>query len=319
MPSEFEYVFPSIRGVQAGREYYVSMCPLRIIPKIFLFNEEELVPLDPFYRNENIQNISSKKIHYYSSRLNKKEINKIGQFDVNIVLHSEVQTKISLFVEKLDKLLESAAGKTMSWLASRFGVRVDTLIPALLDAKRLAEVSATLAMPAMNDDVGTPVEEVPSTPSLAEMEEYAAIILEERADDSFEIKLSVLAHMAGGAHDEEVLRSLLSKQQAVKEDPEPEVVEEPEVVVDADPEPTPIPLAVEPLPPEESPLGGFIETPPPVEVAPPPSNLMEAFEALRQEVVALRAELKELKTPRGSVTLDDLIAAGATISIEPRK
>ena len=126
--------------------------------------------------------------------------------------------------------------------------------------------------------------------------------------------------MAGGAHDEEVLRSLLSKQQAVKEDPEPEVVEEPEVVAAvAEPEPTPIPLAVEPLPPEESPLGGFIETPPPVEVAPPPSNLMEAFEALRQEVVALRAELKELKTPRGSVTLDDLIAAGATISIEPRK
>ena len=34
----------------------------------------------------------------------KKEINKIGQFDINIVLHSEVQTKISLLVEKLDKL-----------------------------------------------------------------------------------------------------------------------------------------------------------------------------------------------------------------------
>ena len=34
----------------------------------------------------------------------KKEINKIGQFDINIVLHSEVQTKISLIVEKLDKL-----------------------------------------------------------------------------------------------------------------------------------------------------------------------------------------------------------------------
>ena len=34
----------------------------------------------------------------------KKEINKIGQFDINIVLHSEVQTKISLQVEKLDKL-----------------------------------------------------------------------------------------------------------------------------------------------------------------------------------------------------------------------
>ena len=34
----------------------------------------------------------------------KKEINKIGQFDINIVLHSEVQTKISLKIEKLDKL-----------------------------------------------------------------------------------------------------------------------------------------------------------------------------------------------------------------------
>lgn len=40
----FHYVFPAIRGVQAGREYYVSMCPLRLIPKLFLFNEDELVP-----------------------------------------------------------------------------------------------------------------------------------------------------------------------------------------------------------------------------------------------------------------------------------
>ena len=42
--AKFEYTFPSIRGVQAGREYYVSMCPLRLIPKIFLFDEEELTP-----------------------------------------------------------------------------------------------------------------------------------------------------------------------------------------------------------------------------------------------------------------------------------
>src|SRR5512135_2797773 len=44
MEKSFEYVFPAIRGIQAGREYYVSMCPLRLIPKIFLFDEEELVP-----------------------------------------------------------------------------------------------------------------------------------------------------------------------------------------------------------------------------------------------------------------------------------
>ncbi|MEU7046188.1 DNA sulfur modification protein DndB [Streptomyces varsoviensis] len=40
----FEYTFPAIRGIQAGREYYVSMCPLRLIPKIFIFDEDELSP-----------------------------------------------------------------------------------------------------------------------------------------------------------------------------------------------------------------------------------------------------------------------------------
>ena len=31
-------------GVQAGREYYVTMCPLRLIPRLFVFDEEELPP-----------------------------------------------------------------------------------------------------------------------------------------------------------------------------------------------------------------------------------------------------------------------------------
>jgi DNA sulfur modification protein DndB len=44
MDTSFEYVFPAIRGIQADREYYVSMCPLRLIPKIFIFDDEELVP-----------------------------------------------------------------------------------------------------------------------------------------------------------------------------------------------------------------------------------------------------------------------------------
>ncbi len=41
---QYEYKFPAIKGLQAGFEYYVTMCPLRLIPKIFLFNEEELLP-----------------------------------------------------------------------------------------------------------------------------------------------------------------------------------------------------------------------------------------------------------------------------------
>lgn len=41
MPDGF-YTFPAIRGIQAGREYYVSMCPLQWIPKMFLFDDKEL-------------------------------------------------------------------------------------------------------------------------------------------------------------------------------------------------------------------------------------------------------------------------------------
>jgi DNA sulfur modification protein DndB len=44
MNSSFGWSFPCIRGIQARREYYVVMCPLRFLPKIFQFDEEELKP-----------------------------------------------------------------------------------------------------------------------------------------------------------------------------------------------------------------------------------------------------------------------------------
>ncbi len=40
----YEYVFTALRGRQSGREYYVAMCPLKLVPRIFLFQEEELPP-----------------------------------------------------------------------------------------------------------------------------------------------------------------------------------------------------------------------------------------------------------------------------------
>ncbi len=36
------YSFDAIRGIQAKRQYYVAICPLRIIPKLFVFNEHEI-------------------------------------------------------------------------------------------------------------------------------------------------------------------------------------------------------------------------------------------------------------------------------------
>ena len=42
--ANFEYILPVIRGIQAGREYYVSMCPVRILPKLFPLDDEEMPP-----------------------------------------------------------------------------------------------------------------------------------------------------------------------------------------------------------------------------------------------------------------------------------
>ena len=36
------YSFDAIRGMQANRVYYVAVCPLKIIPKLFIFNEYEI-------------------------------------------------------------------------------------------------------------------------------------------------------------------------------------------------------------------------------------------------------------------------------------
>ncbi|MBU1215699.1 MAG: DNA sulfur modification protein DndB [Gammaproteobacteria bacterium] len=42
--SGYSHSFPAIRGTQAGRTFFVAMCPMKIIPKIFIFNEEEVPP-----------------------------------------------------------------------------------------------------------------------------------------------------------------------------------------------------------------------------------------------------------------------------------
>lgn len=38
------YGFDAIRGIQAGNEFYVAMCPLKIIPKLFIFNDYDIPP-----------------------------------------------------------------------------------------------------------------------------------------------------------------------------------------------------------------------------------------------------------------------------------
>lgn len=44
MKSNFFYTFPAIRGKQASRDFFIIMCPLKILPKLFIFNEDDLPP-----------------------------------------------------------------------------------------------------------------------------------------------------------------------------------------------------------------------------------------------------------------------------------
>ncbi len=38
----FNHTFPALRGTQAGAEFYVAMCPMGLLPKLFVFDDEEV-------------------------------------------------------------------------------------------------------------------------------------------------------------------------------------------------------------------------------------------------------------------------------------
>lgn len=41
---DFQYIFSAVRGMQAGREYYIAMVPLKILSKLFNAEEEYVLP-----------------------------------------------------------------------------------------------------------------------------------------------------------------------------------------------------------------------------------------------------------------------------------
>jgi DNA sulfur modification protein DndB len=64
----FEYVFPSIRGIQAKQEYYISMCPIRLLPRMFHFNETDIPAEHRAQRKLNVSRIPEMK-HYILNNL----------------------------------------------------------------------------------------------------------------------------------------------------------------------------------------------------------------------------------------------------------
>src|ERR1035437_8300399 len=36
--------FPAVQGNQAGKTFFIAMCPMKLIPRLFVFDEEEVPP-----------------------------------------------------------------------------------------------------------------------------------------------------------------------------------------------------------------------------------------------------------------------------------
>ena len=67
---KFSYNFPAVKGVQAGREYYISMVPLKLLPRLFPVEEELVLPEFRAQRRINETRIPEIKQYILSNRDN---------------------------------------------------------------------------------------------------------------------------------------------------------------------------------------------------------------------------------------------------------
>lgn len=64
----FSYQFPAVRGIQAGREYYISMVPLKLLAKLFPTDEEIVLPEHRAQRRINESRIPEIKRYILENR-----------------------------------------------------------------------------------------------------------------------------------------------------------------------------------------------------------------------------------------------------------
>ena len=69
-PVQFSYTFPAIKGIQAGRNYYTVMVPLKLLSKIFVSDSEEVSPEFRAQRRLNESRIPAIKKYIIDNRDN---------------------------------------------------------------------------------------------------------------------------------------------------------------------------------------------------------------------------------------------------------
>ena len=64
----FAYTFPAVKGVQAGTEYYITMIPCKILPKLFQIDNEEVLPEFRAQRKLNLNRIPEIRDYIINNR-----------------------------------------------------------------------------------------------------------------------------------------------------------------------------------------------------------------------------------------------------------
>ena len=65
---KFSYHFPAVRGIQAGREYYISMVPLKLLSRLFPTEEDVVLPEHRAQRRINEARIPEIKQYILNNR-----------------------------------------------------------------------------------------------------------------------------------------------------------------------------------------------------------------------------------------------------------
>jgi DNA sulfur modification protein DndB len=101
--------FPAVRGIQAGREYYVVMCPLKLVSRLFVFDDEE-IPAD----------MRAQRV------LNKSRIPDITRYLVGNQ-HDYVLSSITACIDgeaEFEPLTAKGAQRNLGWLRIDMGSRI---------------------------------------------------------------------------------------------------------------------------------------------------------------------------------------------------
>lgn len=105
--SSFHHTFPAVRGIQAGRPCYIAMCPMRIIPKLFVFDEDEVPPELRAQRTLNKSRIPELTSYLTNNSRNYTLSSLTASIDANVIFEPIQDTGIAQNIGSLSIPMES--------------------------------------------------------------------------------------------------------------------------------------------------------------------------------------------------------------------